>query len=373
MLDRIPRTVASHFTSASDRFVVVFTDQYDATQEISFFRPVKYGLYNRGIGLLIIAHNDLRRMFFNRQKRSFASRLNDYLTEIKIEAIVMSRYTGEYWDDIIKFAQNRSVRTSVFLDDDLLEVPEVIGADAARLYAHPDRREALLSSVAEVDCVVGSTKTLAEHLKKYPHRSIKYTPIYCSVRAKEISLNRPNRRYPVVGYMASRWHRHDLDIISEAIDAILRAYPLLTFCVFGFDWSDSEVYKKYPGRVQCIKPVSASYMSFRQTFTALAWDIGIAPLSPIQYNRFKANTKWIEYACAGAAVVAADMPPYADIPETCVTRCESRNIEEWVDAIDDLLLNQDHQNELRANAYNLLRHEYSIDSHAKQLLDVFFP
>src|ERR1044072_3696145 len=64
------------------------------------------------------------------------------------------------------------------------------------------------------------------------------------------------------------------------------------------------------GRVRKHRPVSGDYAGFKTALMGMGWDVGLAPLRPIAYNRFKTPTKWVEYAEAGIATIVSDCEVY---------------------------------------------------------------
>jgi hypothetical protein len=64
------------------------------------------------------------------------------------------------------------------------------------------------------------------------------------------------------------------------------------------------------GRVRRHRAVSGDYQGFKAALAGMGWDIGLAPLRPIAYNRYKTPTKWVEYAEAGVATLVSDTEAY---------------------------------------------------------------
>lgn len=57
-------------------------------------------------------------------------------------------------------------------------------------------------------------------------------------------------------------------------------------------------------------PWESDYRRFREQLLARRWDIGLAPLRDLDFNRCKSNVKYREYAAAGIAGVYADVDVY---------------------------------------------------------------
>ncbi len=54
------------------------------------------------------------------------------------------------------------------------------------IYAQPNRRQALLQTIAHADVMIASTLALETQLRAYPHRKITHTHIYCSTTEAEV-------------------------------------------------------------------------------------------------------------------------------------------------------------------------------------------
>lgn len=363
-MERLPLTVFHHVPVDCKSITLVITDNFDPTQELAFLRPFRNGAALRETGIVFLSQNDLIRLFTFNNKRNYHRIIERSLHNIRINAIIFSRYTGSFLEDFLEMAQARNIPTAAFLDDNLLEVPMEIGESAYIMYHQHDRAKALRTTLAEVDLVIASTKALCNQLTIYAHKKMTYTKIYCSTGPEELRplrlIDRPKR----IGYMASIWHKHDLEFVSDQIFAVLEKHKDIEFQVFGFDFTPES---KFKIKHKSFKPVSASYMAFRNFHDTLGWDVGIAPLRPLGYNRCKANTKWVEYSCAGSAVIAAEMDPYWDLGRDAVTLSKADG---WADALTRIIEDKEYRHSQQQAAQDLLMAQYNFDAHAQQFCDI---
>jgi glycosyltransferase involved in cell wall biosynthesis len=65
-------------------------------------------------------------------------------------------------------------------------------------------------------------------------------------------------------------------------------------------------------------------------------NIGLAPLRPSLFNRSKSEIKFLEYAAAGAAVIASRHGPYERVIEQGVTGLLVNSPHEWTSALNQL-------------------------------------
>lgn len=362
-MDNLPLTAFAHVPPDAKSVTIIVTDQFDPTQQLAFLRPFRMGAALRRHGVVFLAQHDLIRIFTFSGKKHYYDALRRCVDGLNINSLIFSRYTGSYWEDILDICADYSIPTAVFLDDNLLEVPMEIGESAYHMYHQEHRATALRETLAEVDLVIASTKALSNQLSIYAHKKLTYTKIYCSTGPSEIRQIKFRQKPKKIGYMASIWHKHDLEFIYDQIFDVLKEHPDIEFQVFGFEF--------HPGKgvrlPKCFKPVSASYAAFRTFHDSLGWDIGLAPLRPLGYNRCKANTKWVEYSCAGSAVVAANMDPYWDLDRGAVSLSTAN---EWGENLARLIEDADFRHRQQSAAQRLLLEEFSFDKHALQFCTI---
>lgn len=85
-------------------------------------------------------------------------------------------------------------------------------------------------------------------------------------------------------------------------------------------------------------------------YRAIDFDIGIAPLGPIEFNRSKSHLKALEYAALGIPVVATDMEPYRDLVIDGVTGYLVSSPEEWDKRLTELINDEAAREEMGAAA-----------------------
>lgn len=364
----LPRSTIVVWPNNTRNITLVVTDNYDPTPEISFYRPFRYALARQGNALVVLTHAHLMRLRAQHPHKNLRDILSDIFAGYTIAALVLCRYTGEFWPDMFELAQKFSSPVAVHLDDNLLEVPIELGQSIYDGYKHPTRVMALREGVKQADLVISSTKALAEQLKVYSHRKMTWGHVYCSSLREDLrSFAYKDDESISLGYMASASHRHDLEYVVHGVARIMRLFPHVTLEIFGFDWAHPAT-DYFKDRIKLHKPVRGSYVGFRRYQDSLAWDIGLAPLRRIHYNRCKANTKWVECSAAGAAVVAADFDPYWTVPADTVALSDDRG---WFDQLADLVEDRDLRRHRVEAAQNYIKKNLMIKHHANQLAAQF--
>jgi glycosyltransferase involved in cell wall biosynthesis len=291
--------------------------------------------------------------------------IEDYLDRYSPSAIVFCRYSGTAYRPVLRWAKNQGVPVVFHIDDDLLAIPPEIGALKQALHNSDERLTAVRELLTSVDLVYASTEKLRRKLLDYfPSLPVVAGAIYCSGSVLRRAKPGPGRK---VGYMASADHAHNLDLVLPAVERMLERNPTVSFELFG-SIPVPPALERFGDRVSTAPPVT-SYAEFLGEFARSAWDIGICPLNPIEFNLMKANTKWIEYTSAGAAVVASRGTVY---DECCGDGCGilAGNVEEWADALD-LLINDDAARvKMVDRAQAKLEREYNLGRLREQVLDV---
>lgn len=109
----------------------------------------------------------------------------------------------------------------------------------------------------------------------------------------------------IVGWSGSLdSHPHDLEVLGGAVRAAMDKDPLIHFRVIGDAEPVTQALNLDPARVS-----GTGWLPFEDYHAAMrAVDIGLVPLSETRFNRAKSHLKALEFAGAGAIVLASDLP-----------------------------------------------------------------
>lgn len=288
------------------------------------------------------------------------------LSQFRPSMLVFCRYSGPHYEQMVDWARRSGVPVIYHIDDDLLSIPPDIGLNKYRSHNHPRRLAAVRYLLDNADLVYCSTERLERRLKDLDVAApIVAGRIYCSGE-----ILRPAGRGPVrrIGYMASADHAHNLDMILPAIVTFLRRNRDVGFELFG-TIPKPEVLEEFGERITSARAI-ANYDRFLHGFAERAWDVGLCPLAPLPFNLMKANTKWVEYTAAGAAVVASAGTVY---DEGCADGCGllASTAEEWLAALQSLVDTPSLRFEVASRAQAKVAASYSIDALRDQVLAVF--
>lgn len=172
---------------------------------------------------------------------------------------------------------------------------------------------------------------------------------------------------PVLGWAgAVSYRNNDLEQLREWLSDFLEEHDL-SFHHVGHDPespSFADITGVSPNRVTTspIVPIS-------QYAAELRFDIGLVPLSDIDFNRAKSNIKGLEYAAAGIPFVASPLPEYQLLHETGVGLLAD-TAQDWKLQIEALL---DYKERKRAAAISeqIVRKKWSIECRSQDWQRVF--
>ena len=140
-----------------------------------------------------------------------------------------------------------------------------------------------------------------------------------------------------IGWAGGRRHDRDVEVMATAWGRIARTYPAVTFVVQGHQ---PEVIKEL---VPADRLVQLPWMPLETYPSGLAQiDIGCCAVSPTPFNRAKSNIKAMEYAAAGAAVVASPTL-YSSIIEHGYSGLIAETVDEWEVGIAGLIESEAHR------------------------------
>ncbi|UVM52149.1 glycosyltransferase [Pseudomonas sp. B21-015] len=285
------------------RNILIFTEQVNATYFISFDIPLRE-MHQRGeVNVAVVSQK-----LVSQKGAGCWEQWND---SFKPELVIFTRYGQPFGVDILKFFKALNVPVIYHIDDNLLELPPSLGAEIQKRQGAKDVIDARRNLLAQCDLIYASTPHLAELLKSlFPMQHV-FTGEYFPYMGQRVTVNRQERQYQTIGYMGSKGHQEDLNLVVPVLERLLEERPELHFEVFGTIQMPDRLLR-FGDRVKSHK-VNKSYTEFLSVLAGLNWDIGLAPLVNEEFNLCKAPTKFLEYTAAGIPVVASNIPVYSMI------------------------------------------------------------
>ncbi|ADB53759.1 glycosyltransferase family protein [Conexibacter woesei] len=211
-------------------------------------------------------------------------------------------------------------------DDDLSSLPKESpfyrrtgGLNAQRLFA------ATLRIARAADVVTTSTEPLAE---RYRSEGVERTEVLGNYLQRGAARARRRKHDGIViGWTAGLEHAAELPRIPivKTLERLLDAHDTLRVATLGLALD-------LP-RDRCSHQYTVPFERLQEHTGA--WDVGIAPLADIPFNRTRSNVKLKEYASSGTPWLASPIGPYAGMGEAQGGRLVDDD--GWFDALDDLI------------------------------------
>ncbi|WP_325918164.1 glycosyltransferase [Pseudomonas frederiksbergensis] len=283
--------------------ILIYTENVNATYFISFDIPLRE-MHQRGeVNFAVVSQNLAARKGVGYWKHWDA--------QFEPELVVMTRYGQPFGTQILDHYKSKKIPVVYHIDDNLLEVPDSLGVEIKKRQGAQDVIDARRYQLGNCDLIYASTPYLAGLLGNLFTNQAIYHGMYAPYMGDRVNADRQPRPWQTVGYMGSKGHQKDLDLVVPALERLLEERPQLRFEVFGTIQMPKRL-ERFGERVRS-HSVNKAYSEFLSVLAGLSWDIGLAPLANEEFNLCKAPTKFIEYTAAGIPVIASDIPVYSSI------------------------------------------------------------
>lgn len=196
-------------------------------------------------------------------------------------------------------ANERGKCTVLDIDDDVWNLPT--SNPVFQRWRDPANLRGLEACVRAARVVTTPGPVLAESLRRM-NADVRVLPNMLRAEDWSAPAQRPATSPLVIGWGGSASHVPDLRMLSGAIEQFVAATPGVEFRSHGLKEAPFEP----SDRLRILPGVPLEeYPDLVRTF-----DVGIAPLADTRFNRSKSDLKVLEYAAAGAFVVASRVDPY---------------------------------------------------------------
>jgi GT2 family glycosyltransferase/glycosyltransferase involved in cell wall biosynthesis len=263
---------------------------------------------------------------------------------------------------VIQTARTHAKRVVYEVDDLMWDMPPDHPV-YARFAAHHD---AIVQAIVDADLVTTTAEPLAARLRALnPDTVILPNCIDPAIwQMKTLTHSdqaQPQQTKVTIGYMGSGTHGPDLQMIEPALCTVMEQYP---------DRVALELLNEHPtpglARLPNVRRLEGTpnYPKYADGFRGRRWDIGIAPLRDIPFNRAKSPIKYLEFGAIGAAAVLSDLSPYREVITHGVNGLLAGSNEAWIRALVTLIEDAAVRERIAANAQNDVQSRWSIAAHA---------
>lgn len=255
-----------------------------------------------------------------------------------------------------------------FLDDNFWQL--VGEGELAHYYQSPEVISSLDQFVLNATLVIVNSETLHNFL------SIRFPTVRCYLLSPpfDVEITRPfihpvsasmEKGVSVIGY-AGGYKQKEFDFISEIVLSLLKRRSDIRFEFIGnipLGLKTNPAAQWFPG--------FSDYEQYLIFKASRCWNVGLAPLFSSPFNQSKTDNKFREYGGCGIPGIYSDVIPYSRSVHTGVTGILVENKAEcWVEAILNIIDNDELQISIRKNAFEYVDNYYSHQSVASEWINV---
>jgi glycosyltransferase involved in cell wall biosynthesis len=194
-----------------------------------------------------------------------------------------------------------------------------------------------------------------------------------------------------IGYAGGGSHAGDFGMIAPAIVSVLRDTPEARLIFIGASyrqhipedlWDQTEFLggtgsagdTPYDDpRLDRLTERGLASVGYYDMVARAGFDIGIAPIEPVTFNRCKSYLKLIEYGALGVAAIASRFGPYlqyqVEAGEPVVALAESTD--DWRRALMRLVCSQDARARLASANFRYVRRAHLMSKRVRAWVDSF--
>lgn len=256
-------------------------------------------------------------------------------------------------------------KTVYELDDDLWHLtPE--NFRAYQLYNRPDIQDAIQHAAATADLVTVSTEPLKAVVREVAgHDRIAVLP-NCIPRWATM-LPYTLRRRPRIGWGGGASHGVDIGQVASPLRRFLKRFGDWDLQLNG---SDYRATIRAPAVRMFYVPWTPVYEHPEKYFTAIDYDIGLAPLYPTAFARSKSGLKVLEHGARCIPTIATDIEPYRDIITHGVDGFLVKREHEWLHYMS-VLASDDALREKMGIAAQDMARRHLIETHWTRWRDAY--
>jgi glycosyltransferase involved in cell wall biosynthesis len=190
-------------------------------------------------------------------------------------------------------------------DDDITRVPKGSPAYAEMRRVRAQLSRDLSEMLRLADMVTTTGGELAGRLRRLGGRDVRIVENY--VEETFVRPRRPTGDDVVIGWVAGMEHRGDLkDLrLRRTLELLLASHPQVRVASVGLDLGVRSDRYVHHGSV-ALSDLPGLITQF---------DVGLAPIADVSFNRVRSNIKVKEYAAAGVPWLASPIGPYRGLGE----------------------------------------------------------
>lgn len=289
-----------HCGNKSGLNILVITQEIGATYYINFETPLKL-LYQEGdINYAVLSEKKL-----TQYKETYYQNI---FSQLGFDIVVLSRCAHKKTVTLLRFFKHAHIPVIYHIDDDLLKIPDCLGENILRKHGNQDVITRRITMLEESTLIYASTDTLRATLQsRFPHQTFFQgisSPFMKGHFPKGMSMKRER---PVIGYMGTKGHQSDLEIILPSLIRLLNERQEIHFELLGTIQVPKALHC-FGCRIRHYPP--KPYHQLLTQLDSLNWTVGLIPLQDIAFNRTKTPIKFVDYTACNIPTLASNVSVY---------------------------------------------------------------
>jgi glycosyltransferase involved in cell wall biosynthesis len=196
-----------------------------------------------------------------------------------------------------------------------------------------------------------------------------------SIRLREWDACPPGPdHYPEVwvGWQGGSSHAADLDLVCDVVDALLKKHSNMRFLWVNLPHQGLfELIQRHPGKVTFLEgwmPINR----YHDYYSAMNFDIALAPLVDNTFNRGKSSLKWMEAGARRQACICSNVGPYkAQVRNWKDGVLVPNTKEAWYDAIDKLVRERSLREDIGKRARRRVEKDFCLEKNVHRRAAVY--
>lgn len=229
-----------------------------------------------------------------------------------------------------------------------------MGFDVAR---NRKMRKAFIEILREAACVTVSTPPLEKIYGRF-NDNVRVVPNAIDFGIWQRPPVKWERDEVRLLYTGAANHQEDWLFVAPVLAELQKEHPKLKIVLVGSDWKNIHIGVDY-SRVECHPWVDIE--AYPYLIRGLCCDIGIAPISKIDFNDCRSSIKWAEYSSLQMASVLTGYGPYQRDCKDGVNALLVDTKSDWKAAIAKLIEDEGYRLRLAEEAYRHCKAHYDLD------------
>lgn len=256
---------------------------------------------------------------------------------------------------LLKSAKKSGKRIIYGLDDDFFTIPST--TNVGKYYQRRMIQATLRGLVNAADRVLCHSDFLANYVSRLNQNVVLWKDLHFDFSIlRDRGLRREAHKGVRIGYAGTTTHGADFSQVIPAIERIAEEYGnRVSFEFIGYEPRGLKV------RAWTHREWLTDYSEFIKLLYSRGWDIGLAPLTDMPFNRGKTNNKCREYAGCKIPAIYSDINVYRTSIRNGKTGIITSNTEQgWYESMKLLIQSPRLRRKICLAAYEFAKSHYQL-------------